>query len=523
MRRMSKSFVAVGLMVPFLSSAALSQGTATVTVNGTTSHGVIQTQLSTNDVWSGMLAQAPGARARLKALGAPLVRLHVGDDGWPEAMPEIVKGKWNFSALDALVKDVFQSGKTPIMNIKFAPDWMWSCAKPQRQHRGEITDKTFQTFATYMARLVSYYNKGSMTTDSGVVIKNPNWPHTQITYWELWNEPDLSNETPCVPASGVGLKPSEYVTMWNATTQAMLAVDPTLKFIGPATAGSRFGSSTQTGNEYIDRLIAGSKVKPTAISFHAYGYWDNCVTDKTIFDGDGTAGGIPDIVSGVRQIRSAYRNYPLYLTEINVNAAWGNDPYRRPWTALGAAWWGTLFAKLAPEGVDLINQFDLIDGPQFGLLDADTGNPYLPYWEFMSLNKAFPSGSKILSSSSSQPGVVSLAAQRPDGKISVLIVNRQIGGTATTPTSLDCPVADIQGTGITGGTGQVSTVYVNLQGVSPTAVQLQQIDAVTDVGHGPTTQTLPALKTQQINFGGYGFAVLTVDGTVATGTTVATH
>ena len=89
------------------------------------------------------------------------------------------------------------------MNIKFAPDWMWSCYPNSigvsgKQGAGSVTDLTFGTFAQYMARLVSYYNKGSMTTESGAVIANPAGTSHTITYWELWNEPDLSTETPCV-------------------------------------------------------------------------------------------------------------------------------------------------------------------------------------------------------------------------------------------------------------------------------------------------------------------------------------
>ena len=58
-----------------------------------------------------------------------------------------------------------------------------------------------------MARLVSYYNTGTMTTEQGAVINNPAGTSNRITYWELWNEPDLNNETPCAPPSGVACRP----------------------------------------------------------------------------------------------------------------------------------------------------------------------------------------------------------------------------------------------------------------------------------------------------------------------------
>lgn len=195
-----------------------------------------------NNTWSGLVDQNATSKANFAALKLPLVRLHVGDDGSPIAMPEVTQGQWSFSALDTLVNDETSIGFEPVMNIKFAPDWMWTCTKYQGV--GDVADKSFKTFAAYMARLVSYYNRGSMTTETGQVITNPAGTKNHITYWELWNEPDLNNETPCAPSNGMGLTPSAYLTMWNAVAPAMLAVDSSLKFIGPATAGGQFGSAT---------------------------------------------------------------------------------------------------------------------------------------------------------------------------------------------------------------------------------------------------------------------------------------
>src|SRR5262249_6048709 len=163
----------------------------TVTVDGT-AVGSLSTQVSTNDVWSGMIAQNATAAAYFKSLAMPLVRIHVGDDGWPVAMPETKQGSWSFAALGVLVDDGFTSGQQPLMNIKSAPDWQWTCTTLYTP--GTVRDQTFTAYADYMARLVSYYNKGSMTTESGTVITNPAGTSHRIVYWEPWNEPDLSNE-----------------------------------------------------------------------------------------------------------------------------------------------------------------------------------------------------------------------------------------------------------------------------------------------------------------------------------------
>jgi hypothetical protein len=479
----------------------------TVTVSNVTM-GKIQTQLSTNDVWAGIVRDIPQGQAKLNTLHAPLVRLHIGDDGGPDAepQPELTQNQWNFTNMNVLVDEIFASGQEPLLNMKFAPDWQWSCyPNTQTGRAGTVRDTSFQEYAQYMARIVRYYNKGTMTSATGQVITNPAGTTHKITWWEPWNEPDLNNETPCAPATGNGLTPQQYVTMWNAVIPAMLAVDPTLKFVGPATAGSQFGSSTGgTNNQYVDLLMANATHKPDAISFHGYGYWDNTVSDKWIFDGDNTeptahcCGGITDLVYGVKAIHTKFPSVPVWLTEVNVNADWGDDTHARPWSELGAAWWASAFSQLAPLNVGIIHQYLIAESPQFGMIDTNTGNPFMVYYVTQLLNGGFPQGSTILSTSSTQHDVQSLAVQKPDGTISVLLVNRQIG----TSTS-NC------GTG-----GLPITVNVALQGVTATSVSVQQLDKTnvncsTKVATAPKTVALDP-NNMTVTFPGYGMAIVTI-------------
>src|SRR5205823_5873850 len=89
----------------------------TVTI-ATTQTGTIQTQLSTNNVWAGAVENAPSGQAKLNALNALLIRLHVGDDGGAPAIPQIRTNQWAnvgetrpFQNLDTLVNNVFSAGQ----------------------------------------------------------------------------------------------------------------------------------------------------------------------------------------------------------------------------------------------------------------------------------------------------------------------------------------------------------------------------------------------------------------------------
>src|SRR3954447_10996659 len=450
----------------------------TVTVATGSSAGGLSTQISSNNVYAGLIDDNATAKANFAKLALPLVRLHVGDDSGRPAMPEINQNQWSFATLDELVNDETSLGLQPIMNIKFAPDWMWTCTSFGQT--GTVRDSTFQTYADYMARLVSYYNRGSMTTETGTVITNPAGTANRITYWEPWNEPDLTNETPCAPAQGVALTPAQYLTMWNAVTAKMLAVDSTLKFVGPATAGGQFGAGTGANNDYVKTLMTNATPKPSIISFHGYGYWDNAVGDKVIFDGDGSSepnGGIDDITAAAASVHATYPTTPMWISEINVNAAWSNDPHGRPWGPLGVAWWGSTYAQLAPLNVSILHQYNIVESPQFGLINAQTGQPMLPYWTVKTLNAAFPSNSTLLQTSSPDPNIQLIAARRPDGKISVLVVNRR--GDSASPS---------------GGAGLSADVNVGLD-ATPSAVTLQQIDSSTPVTTGPAAVSVTPAQT----------------------------
>jgi hypothetical protein len=273
----------------------------------------------------------------------------------------------------------------------------------------------------------------------------------------------------------------------------MLAVDPTLEFVGPATAGGQFGSG-DSGNAYIDQLMQNGTVAPSVISFHGYGYWDNDVDDSLLFDGDNTgSGGIPDFVNSAMRVHEAYPDKPIWIDEMNVNADWGNDPHTRPWGPLGAAWWGTAFAKLAPLHVEMLHTYDIEDSPQFGLLSDQTGKPRIGYWVVRTLDAAFPTGSTQLAATSSSRGIVVLAAKRPDGTIAVLVANRA----SASPLS-------------SSGVGAPATVTVSLGALAPADVRLTRIDASTSIASGPVVVDRGAVSTATLRFPGYGLDLLTI-------------
>jgi hypothetical protein len=480
------AFMTVALAALGTTSFPASSADVAVAVRADEELGIARTQLATQFIWPGGLDRSTNARARLAALAPPIIRINVTTDGYPGlplVMPAgLTKGDWDFSNLDSMVRDAHDAGGRVLITIAYAPAWMWDCAT------GTLRDPTFAEFGAYAARLVAYYNSGSFVAEDGREILNPTGTADRVTYWELWNEPE-QRYAACPPSGG--LAPEEYVRMWNAVADAMLAVDPSIKLVGPTTGAP----VTTRIPDYLPALIAGARHRPDAVSFHGYGGWLNAQTDRFLFDGDGACCGLAGIDRGVAQVRATAGETPIWTTELNVNAAWdGDDPAARPWTAYGAAWGASAFARFARAGVGTVYQFQFVHPKlsQFSMLDA-AGSPLLPYWRDYYLARYFPPGSVLLSATSSQSEIETLAARPPGStNVRVLVVNRRVDSDSAI-----------------GGPGSPATVQVTVSNLAPAmGVTLRIVDATTPLASGPTLVSLAGGDTASVTLPGYGFALL---------------
>ncbi|HKW73647.1 MAG TPA: hypothetical protein VJQ08_12595, partial [Candidatus Dormibacteraeota bacterium] len=87
-----------------------------------------------------------------------------------------------------------------MINVRYLPDNMYGGTGPMGGNaaaQGGIADMTYQAYASYMATLVRYYNKGIAPPGA-----NPSTPPPgvgPIVYWEIYNEPDFASENPRIP------------------------------------------------------------------------------------------------------------------------------------------------------------------------------------------------------------------------------------------------------------------------------------------------------------------------------------
>jgi hypothetical protein len=462
-----------------------------VVVNATDTLGPLRMRVGTQFAWPGGLDRAAGTRDRFDALGLPIARINAttiaccSAGAAPMIPAGTVKGSWDFSSLDSVVNDIKSAGAETFLTIAYAPEWMWTCPA------GTIRDATFGEFGDYMARLVAYYNRGSFTAEDGSTITNSAGVANRITYWGLWNEPNLRSDG-CPPGGFPYLGAMDYVTMWNAAAPRMLAVDPTIKLVGPTTAHGITGEVP----EYLPALLNGATHQPDVVSFNDYGGWLNSQSDTFLFGGGSECCGLDAIARGLAQVRAWAPGTPVWITELNVDAAWDqDDPARRPWTAYGAAWGASAFQRLARGGADVVFQYQFTHPAlrQFSLVDLATGTPLLSYWRDYYLARYFPPGSTVLAASTSVSDVEVLAARPPDsGDVRVLVVNRQ----ADDPSAV-------------GGSGLPATVTISVAGMPQvTAVTVRMLESSTPLDSGPVAVGLPVSDSATISFPGYGAALL---------------
>lgn len=485
------------LIVPNTPTTPVAAATAAVSVDATRSIGTSVTQLSTQFVWP--VGLGPQLSSRLGAMGYQLVRINADSDAVnPPVIPTgLTRGDWNFAPLDQLVNTIVASGARPVLDIGYPPDWMWNCS-PQFP---VVRDLSFVEFGDYMARLVSYYNKGSFVAEDGRTITNPQGTANHITYWELWNEPDLDSVA-CLyqggvykPKGGQKLTQAQDVTMWNTVSAKMLAVDPTLKLVGPSAANPVAGYTP----EYIPAFMAGVVRKPDIVSFHAYGGYAGDETDQALFDG------LQWLQDGLAQVQGWAGGRPVWITEFGMSSSNADAP-SRPLKGFGMAWAASAFRRFALAGLGAIYQFQFLHpgGPQLSLLDPDTSQPLPAYWLDYYLTRYFPPGSTLLQASSTLPGVEVLAARVPGStSVRVLLVNRQVNGPS-----------------VVGGPGLPATVDLNIANLGGvTSVTQRMLDSATPLPDGPRLVALSGGSHVSVSFSGYGAAFLEFGGSGVPGTT----
>ncbi len=425
----------------------------------------------------------PAATTPLNNLGSQHIRLQPISQGVPQKADK----SWDFSTLDNILNPVIGTNdNSPELQLATAPAWM-------DDSNGHILPAHFSDFASYAADVVLYYNTTTGFTDSGGTTHVHSNPATPVTYWGIFNEPNIN-----------GLTNSQYVQLYNTTVPVMQAADSSIKFVAVELSD---GYNNWEQN-YMPTFVNNVTAPVDVLATHFYSSCNQKDSDQQVM------ATIPGFASGVTYIYSelekkpALANVPVWITENNVNADYEGsngmstcNPGQafvtdaRGSSAFFAAWRPLMFSQVGKAGAQALYQWVFADNAQYGELDNSTGNYRLSYWVDYWLEHMFPTtaGANLLQFSSTDTSDIEiLPVRNADNSVVVMVDDYAVVSASDN-----------------NGSGSPRTVSVDVSALGTfSSGSLLTIDANTNVTTGPVPATITPASTFQITLNGYGVAFL---------------
>jgi hypothetical protein len=239
-----------------------------------------------------------------------------------------------------------------------------------------------------------------------------------LTHWCIGNEPDLYEDV--TPESI-----QKYNTLWREIALAMRAVDPSILFVGPEV--SQFPVKLPAPDymrpryDWVREFLKVNGDLVSVVTVHRYPF-------------PSTTGGPPPTIAEMRASVAEWdtliptlrtliketlgRDLPIGVTEVNshwsntVGGDTGLDSFYH------SIWWAGVLGKLIEQRVDMANFFVLSNNDGWGLLTRY--EPRTAYYVFQ-LYKRFGTTQRAVKHTDNE--LVVTAAQRADGKLTVMVVN----------------------------------------------------------------------------------------------------
>jgi fibronectin type 3 domain-containing protein len=225
----------------------------------------------------------------------PLGGVRLWDTNTTWGQIETSSGTYSWTELDAWLGSVSSHGKDSMYTFGRVPHWIsmrpseacpyasasGGCAAPPADV--DSGDNTWKTFVTALVR-------HSLSS-----------PELHITYYEMWNEPDLKRNWTGTPA--------QLVTMAKDAYAIIHALDPSAKLVGPTAS-----TANQYGVHFLpDYYAAGGAPAQDIVGLHAYLYTGNSFST--------TPAAITTSISQLQKLMATYQisSKPIWFTEGNWN------------------------------------------------------------------------------------------------------------------------------------------------------------------------------------------------------------
>lgn len=436
--------------------------------------------------------------AALSALQSEHLRLQpvVGALPWVANSSPQAASDWSFTALDQTVQPVLTVGdKSPVFQIAKAPGFLTNSSG-----NFVYNSTNLSLLTTYAQNLVRYYNTGGFTW-GGQHFQSASSQH--ITWWAIFNEPNLN-----------GITAAQYVSIYNTLVPAMLAIDPTLKFV--ALELSDFSGQPA---QFLPTLVTpaasgGLNAQVNAMATHFYGTCVQATTDAALFNG------VTQFATDVAYFRSelATRSdlaaVPVWVTENNVDSDYplttgysSCTPTQlyvldsRESSTFFTAYRPLIFSRLGKAGNQSLYHFLYEGSLAYGEVSNANNAKTIAYWTDYWLQRTFPwdgtsTGALLYKTTTTEPTptIDVMATRNADNSVSLMVTNY-----ATASSTDD------------NGAGAPRTVFVNLStlGTFSSATETD-LNAATSAATGPISFAFTPGSTLTLTFNGYGTSMFTL-------------
>lgn len=333
------------------------------------------------------------ASALFSEIGIPYSRLH--DVEYPYGSGEFVDihcvfpnfdadendpASYNFGLTDCYIKAALDVGTDIIYRLGESIEHA-----PVKRHI--FPPKDFAKWARVAEHIIRHYNEGWAD--------GHRW---NITYWEIWNEPDLNSNNPSQSTTWQGT-PEQFWDLYEITAKHLKSCFPDLKIGGPALAGKY---------QWADRFLHAMQSRNVPMDFFSW----------HIYTGNPRA-----LSAGAAKYRAlmddcGYENAEMLLDEWNYMESWSSQPdsFRKLVGIRGAAFCAASLIEMQKSSVDVGAYFEAdvikewcglfeVEGMAIGFQAASQQGklkPRKPFVSFRDFGKLYRIGAEVFSESDNE-------------------------------------------------------------------------------------------------------------------------
>ncbi len=250
-----------------------------------------------------------------------------------------------------------------------------------------------------------------------------------IHYWSIGNEPTLYNAV--METRGETYDIERFNKEWRTFAEAMKAVDPTIKLVGPEI--NQFSYSTEPGattnfgprdEEWLVEFLKANGDMVDVVSFHRYPFPKTSIAGAPTFDElRANTQEWDKIIAHARELIHQYtgRDIPIAITEFNSMYGTPVGGETTPDSHFNAIWMADVLGRMIKNGVFMANEWALATKGGSGGSGLVGQYEVLPAYYTYQMYKKF--GNELMYSSSDDPNVTVYAARRTDGALTVMVIN----------------------------------------------------------------------------------------------------